>query len=1418
MDMNKKSITKWFSLFILMLMTGVGSLSAQTLSIDDFEMKAGETGKVTINLVQGDIPVLAFQADVVMPEGLTVEGRPKAVSETLVEDMTPTVTYSNGRIVVYNSEALTFKDDASAVVTLTLKAAPDFEGGEIALSNIVVSGEGNIKIQPDDVFAWVTSDYVAPITTDPTLQVEDFFISAGSTQQVAINLVQGYVPVLAFQADVVLPEGLTVVGRPRAVSETLVEDMTPTVTYSNGRIVVYNSDALTFKDDASAVVMLTVQAASNFEGGEIALANIIVSGEGNVKIQPDDVFAQVSSDYEAPGIPYLSISDFEINAGQTKEINIEFVPGSISVLGFQANVNLPYGIEVVGVRAVEETLEEDVTPTVSYSNGRILVYNTENLVFKPENKAVVTLTFRAYSYFSGGDLSLTNIVLSGANNERITPNDVYAWVNTNNAQRERDNLAIVTNNALAVKNDAISSNTYYAEQYIKVDFENALSTAQELLGQEEMYDEYVYSDAANTLTWSLENMQASMKSYAVLKRYVDEVIPACIALAETCGLTDVASEYNNYLGFWAEVLNNGSWSSDDINAQTADIHRFLMDNFSPEMIPAGTDLTCLLINPSFDNGTNGWNLDVSGSGNYGTVCVDDGVDYGNMESWRNTFNFSQNLYNMPAGKYEITIQGFARNENDQENPNSEIDTYLYAGNSAVRFFNILDESQRRPVAENEPLWSGVNPDRIYWVDGEECYAPHGMASAKAYFNTINPLTEEPYYTNHLTVELLEDGELALGVYSDYNEWILFDNIHIRYLGPTENQENYSRALESVKDGGMYHVFTDIDNTRYYLNSEGYVVKDPAEAACFVFGWDLGCSFTNPVLTNGSTGELEQIGYINKTSDNRDTWERQVLFQNVDGMFAIRATNARSANWGADTYWDIVDYEGRIAAGYSLDKSYIWQIAFDEAVGANISINDDHYLSGDNFMDYQPNITLLPTNCGIDWTGMPAVLGALTIEYADNPLNIGKLTMNYNIAQGNYRRYNGYEYPAQSNTLKALGEASAEEIDIRMNLTDGAWNFISLPFDVRVSDITCDDSDVDWVIRRYDGATRAAGQMSDTWVNVGVSEILEAGKGYILHCNNQPDWLYRSCVFHFPACDKKELVFTTEDITLSLDKFDSEFSQNRNWNLIGNPYAAYIEIGSISFDAPITVWNGFDSYSAYSPWDDNYFLSPGEAFFVQCPDEADGITFFANARMSLYDMAYNKGYWAKRRIRSAQDGRMVYNIVLSDGELSDRTRVVINETASMEYEMNRDASKFFAMDASVPQIYSLEGGVQYAINERPFENGIVQLAAHFGKDGTYTLRLANNTENSVVLKDEMTGTVVDLTKVEEFSFTAKAGTTINRFYLIMNQNVTSIESLESEALTGKRVYSLDGRLLPSKPTKAGFYLIQQNGEFRKVYVK
>lgn len=253
-------------------------------------------------------------------------------------------------------------------------------------------------------------------------------------------------------------------------------------------------------------------------------------------------------------------------------------------------------------------------------------------------------------------------------------------------------------------------------------------------------------------------------------------------------------------------------------------------------------------------------------------------------------------------------------------------------------------------------------------------------------------------------------------------------------------------------------------------------------------------------------------------------------------------------------------------------------------------------------------------------------------------------------------------------------------------------------------------------------------------------------------------------FLVPAIDgvNKNLIFANEKRDVALAEYPSEFSHNRSWNLVGNPFPSFYDIRFMEFSAPITVWNiSNQAYEAYSPLDDDYILSPMESFFVQRPIDTDHVGFPTEGRQT--DFTVRTLSAAPQMKAKAMQNREVFNLTLAGSANTDRTRFVINPMASAEYDMATDAGKFEAVDKKMAQLYTIEDGVNMAINERPLGNGTVALGAYFGEDGNYTLALNTAAASRVTLVDKLLGKTVDLSGAD-YTFYADAGTANDRFEL------------------------------------------------------
>lgn len=454
-------------------------------------------------------------------------------------------------------------------------------------------------------------------------------------------------------------------------------------------------------------------------------------------------------------------------------------------------------------------------------------------------------------------------------------------------------------------------------------------------------------------------------------------------------------------------------------------------------------------------------------------------------------------------------------------------------------------------------------------------------------------------------------------------------------------------------------------------------------------------------------------------------------------------------------------------------------------------------------DYRPNIYLQRTVQSYTnaWGWDDYYHGNLKINSRSKlPVNNFEMVMSpyakYYVDKGVYNneRNNstGYHYstPYNPTSLIVNGEMRAENVSINMSLYRSRWQFVSFPFDVRMSDIVPVDSTTQWVVREYDGENRASGKMDSTWVNVPADGVLAAGKGYIMHCYNNNSDLVRFTVAPVKESVNRQAIFVADNREVALEENLAEFEHNRSWNLIGNPYPCYFDSRYLDTEAPITVWNTYNNnYYAYSPVDDAYILNPGEAFFIQRPVDQETLVFDkAGRQTNRYARSIDSLGVSKAPMVLAP--RKVINLTLSNGEQTDRTRIVFNEVASVGYETVRDASKFMSENKEMPQLFSVNGVVRYAINERPMGSGDVALGMLIAQSGTHTIALAAAVDEDLYLEDRLTGDYVKL-DAAGYSFEAEAGEELNRFVLHVGEP-TAIYGVESDNNGETPAYNLGGQ--------------------------
>ena len=166
-----------------------------------------------------------------------------------------------------------------------------------------------------------------------------------------------------------------------------------------------------------------------------------------------------------------------------------------------------------------------------------------------------------------------------------------------------------------------------------------------------------------------------------------------------------------------------------------------------------------------------------------------------------------------------------------------------------------------------------------------------------------------------------------------------------YEWQLEEVDTYGNACRAIEEYNYYRVFTEVNDQKYYVDANGFLTNNQADAPLFKFlktageeydyGYRLqneGNYFTGPA---GTTDDALTPGHLNTTTSTAsDTWKSQVFLLDWKGRYAIRSTNAASGESGqalyGNTYWTVNTDGSSPVAGYSFTPDYKWKLEVDSA--------------------------------------------------------------------------------------------------------------------------------------------------------------------------------------------------------------------------------------------------------------------------------------------------------------------------------------------------------------------------------------------------------------------------------------------------------------------------------------------------------
>lgn len=407
-------------------------------------------------------------------------------------------------------------------------------------------------------------------------------------------------------------------------------------------------------------------------------------------------------------------------------------------------------------------------------------------------------------------------------------------------------------------------------------------------------------------------------------------------------------------------------------------------------------------------------------------------------------------------------------------------------------------------------------------------------------------------------------------------------------------------------------------------------------------------------------------------------------------------------------------------------------------------------------------------------------GALIVN-GDNAQTFGKYTQYMNIGE------------TSSSLISRCNQmtSTSSQFNFFIGATSGSgyWYYLCMPFDVKRSDIILPEG-TSIAVRYYDSESRATNGVVGNWKDVSADAVLQTGKGYIFRSNKEGD-------VGFPATEETHnAIFRSEAVSAPLVQYPAVESANAGWNFVGNPYPCFYDIYYMDFAAPITAWDVDNrTYKAYSVADDNFVLSPLQAFFVQKPELVDAITFQPAGRQ-INKTIDHSALAMRRAARSQQVQRKLVDVSLTCADRTDRTRVVVNANASDDFCADNDAVKMMAYEGT-PQIYTIAGTDQLAVNEGAHSDGSVALGMYLPADDVYTIAIDRD-ELGVKLLDY--GVEVEM----PYTFSAAEGYADDRFTLTFETTTTGINTIATDADADNAIYTIDGRRVNST-AKKGIYI-------------
>lgn len=369
----------------------------------------------------------------------------------------------------------------------------------------------------------------------------------------------------------------------------------------------------------------------------------------------------------------------------------------------------------------------------------------------------------------------------------------------------------VGKNATALKNvlpdEVANAKALLSENMGKTIYENlvaAINAAEAALTSD---DGDVLFDALSNLFDAEENVNASITLFNELNAANENLMDDIGKFDATASATAKGAAGALYEEILSAIAGHQIEDADVadylIKIKTARTQLRMPADYADASDLSPKEFSPVIVNNAYDENNSGW--DGTGSAYNATA--------GNVEIFGANFDYYQDIYGLPAGTYQLSVQGFYRAggyANDytsyMANPDS-LNYAFYYGMVLNEGDSIYSSKTLKRLAADA---LAANPGDGFVEVGSGKYVPNTMVAAGDAFliNVVEGDNSTPLlYTNEpVTFKVGADGYARVGLKKDVNltdNWCIWDNWTLVYFGPNSElvvDGDASQGIENVQLG------------------------------------------------------------------------------------------------------------------------------------------------------------------------------------------------------------------------------------------------------------------------------------------------------------------------------------------------------------------------------------------------------------------------------------------------------------------------------------------------------------------------------------------------------------------------------------------------------------------------------------------